>query len=732
MNLSAVEIAAALDVTARAVNKRVKKENWKGKVINGRKEKRYPVSALPADVQVEIARKVDMPSEILPSLAPEAALEAAKRRGGLPALYNKGIANSVPTSAFPGKAFDMEVLRDPNVARWGRIIQEAEAVPVGRKKRAWVEEVALKHNTTASTVYRKEKKYEAGGLAGLHHTKSTRSQPRKWTPEAVDWWVGLCLKKEHRKISKDALYRILSQEARKRGWEIGGMWSALWWFDKRVTPQLLALQRGGLRALDNTLPPVLRNYADLDPMEILVGDQHKFDFWVVDEESGQVFRPEGYFWQDLRSRCFYGGALDKKYDSYLMGLALRMGLKLFGAFGSIYTDHGKPELSRYVMGILKDMRTLGLNAEQTVESPVDLDGLDAEEINPCVVRPGTHRKAIVRNAKAKMIEGTFNSLEAILRNDLAVPGNVKQLGGPGEENDVDEKELRRLAERGELLTFWEFTGKVFAAMDLYNARPHRGALREWVWRPKPRQATPRQVLERCYTDGWRPAPVSEEAVDLVFLPRARRAVDRGRITFRNEVYEHEALIPFKRGIRVEVRFDPLDPEWLLVFREGKYVCAASPVEYSSMKDSDLARRKIEEKRRRRRGFILEYKGLTSKVPDFRAKSEIGPLDKAAAAIGREKLSRQAEQKKLYEPKSEEALAEEMAQIEDYEKKPRRPVFSSRSDRYRWCIDEQVAGRELIDDDERFMADFEGRMTPQNREYWQLYRESVGIAEGGVL
>jgi hypothetical protein len=107
-----------------------------------------------------------------------------------------------------------------------------------------------------------------------------------------------------------------------------------------------------------------------------VGDQHRFDFWVVDDDTGEVFRPEGYFWQDLRTRIIYGAAVDCRYDAWLIGLALRVGIAIFGAFGSIYTDNGRPELSRYLAGILADMRALGLEWERTLDVPVDV--LDVE------------------------------------------------------------------------------------------------------------------------------------------------------------------------------------------------------------------------------------------------------------------------------------------------------------------------------------------------------------------
>ena len=731
------EVAEALSVSIRFVNRRSKKEGWPAEVLNMRGDKRFLIKDLPGDVQAALVRAGEVSVEMMPMLAPEAALAIAKREMDVPSLY-KGIANPVPKDTWAdGNGFGMSVIRDPKVGRWTGIIQEAQGVPSGWKKSKWMEAVAIKHSTTVSTIYRKISKYETAGLAGLHHTKSTRKQPKTWSPEALDWWVGLVIKKEHRKIAKDVLYVILKEESRRQNWRIGGYRSALWWIQERVTPQLRALQRGGVRALDNTLPPVLRDYSDLAPFEILVGDQHRFDFWVVDEESGEVFRPEGFFWQDLRTRCFYGGALDRKYDSYLVGLAMRMGIKIFGAFDTIYTDNGKPELSRYVMGIMADIRSLGLNVEKEIDvnNSDEASDEDGELVNPCVVMPGTHRKAIVRNAKAKMIEGTFNNLEGILRDHFLVPGYVKRLGALPEENEVDEKEIKSLAQAGKLLGFWEFASTLFKAMDYYNSeKAHRGVLKEWK-RPKPKSATPMDCLKRCYMDGWRPGPISDEAADLIFMPRASRAVDRGRITYLKEIYEHDVLTTLENGTRVEIRFDPLDPEYLLVFHNEEYLCRAEPVEYSSMKDQDLASRKIEEKRRTRKGFILEYRKFTAAVPDFREYSKTPAIEKAAALVGKEKREKSAELEEQCRVRTPEELEAEVAGLEARGAKsrseqsrrskprPKRPAyFLTDLDRYRWMVEYETAGGDLDGADAEFRADYEAAMSEGQREYWDTVRE----------
>ena len=228
----------------------------------------------------------------------------------------------------------------------------------------------------------------------------------------------------------------------------------------------------------------------------------------------------------------------------LMGMALRMGCMIFGAFRNIYTDNGKPEESRYIMGIMREMRALGMEAFRTSDAYADVSGADPEEVVCRVDLPGTHRKAIVKNAKAKMIEGTFNRLEGILRDEMLVPGYVKDLAGDPHDNDIDEDEIRRLAASEKLLTFREFTIAVFKAMDFYNQKkPHRGVLKEWAWKPRPKAATPADCLRICYETGeWEPVRISQDVIDLVFLPKTTRIIDKGRIRFRNYVYENHALV----------------------------------------------------------------------------------------------------------------------------------------------------------------------------------------------
>lgn len=744
---TAKEISEFIIKSQRMVEIRAKKESWPfiEESGNGRggKQKKYPLASLPADVQEAIINKEGVKPELLPALKPAAAAAMiSKHTGADEFLATCDMTKALDVISTGGKGYDRDIavneqdLTDPRIAKILAIIREAQDIPKNwaEGKRKWIESVALRFDVQWQSIYRWINKYEKKGIAGLRHTKSYADSPRKWTPEAVDFWVSLCGKREHRNANRKQLYdHVMVIEAFRREWKIGGYDSAQWWFDKRWNPCLEAMQRGGMRALDNILPPILRDYSDLTPFQILVGDQHRFDRWVMDEETGEIFRPEGYLWQDLRSRCIYGAAVDKKYDAWLIGLALRMGVSYFGAFGSIYTDNGKPEVSRFVTSILANLRANGMEWERTEELISDTLDVEAEDIHPCCLMPGTHKKAIVKNAKAKMIEGTFFRLEEIMSSVMLLPGHTKKMGDDIHWQDIDHQEAQKLAEQGKLLTSREFALALFWACNYYNTQKvHRGVRSEWAWMPKPKEATPYDCLRACYNnDGWRPKMMSNAAADLLFLARDSRIINKGMIALNNEFYVADALIEMHKQ-RVDIRYNPMTYSECHVYQGGKYICTAFPVERSSMIDADLASKKIAEKRERRRKFAEEFRKISSIAPDFRQYSTVPEAERVAALIGAEKTKRAIENKNLTREITEEDLnnsvlmLEEMNRIPASSKKslagPRPAYWTSDADRHQWCIYAHIDGT-ITDEDREWMENYESTMSPEARDRWEYERES---------
>lgn len=741
---TAKQIAGIMNKSKRTIMRRAQKESWKhvsGKG-NGGDQKEYPLSDLPPDIQNSILLynkdngKTSETLNMLPALSPSVASRALEILDPLPipsfteVVETRGERREAK-GWNPETAISEDDLRNPRIRRILAILREVDDMPRhwSKGKRKYIEAVAIKHSVTWPTIYKWMAKFEKKGIAGVRHTKSYKNEPRKWTPEAVDFWVGLCLKREHRHINRRDLYDILLVESDRREWNIGGYESANWWYEKKANPLLVAYRDGGARALDNMLPPVLRDYSDLSPFEILVGDQHRFDFWVVDDLTGEVFRPEGYLWQDLRTRMIYGAALDRRYDANLIGLALRIGMRVFGAFKSIYTDNGRPELSRYLTGILADIRSLGMAWETTDDYPMDILDTADEDINPCVIMPGTHKRAIVKNAKAKMIEGTFNHIEGILRSRFALPGNVKDLHGEIHAQDIDQAEVKRLAEQGKLPLASEFYITLYRAIDFWNREKHHRGLHRECALPKPKRVTPLSCLKACYEEGWRPVRISDDAADLIFLAKQKRVVRMGRIEFHGDYYEHDALLGLHKQ-SVNIRYNPMEADVLLVFAGNKYICAAHPVEYSSMKDQDLASRKIHEKRSRRKEVADTFRSLTAPIPDFRQYSEIPAIEKVAALVGEEKRVRAIEAAAQNRVVTQEEIDAHIAKMEAGEplpmktKKPlpERPAYFIReSDRYFWIIEFEKCGGELAEEDSVFAQQYENSMSPAERDRWTFER-----------
>ena len=113
----------------------------------------------------------------------------------------------------------------------------------------------------------------------------------------------------------------------------------------------------------------------------------------------------------------------------------------------------------------------------------------------------------------------------------------------------------------------------------------------------------------------------------------------------------------------DLRYSPMEADLLYVFHRSRYLCAARPVEYSSMKNAELAERKVVEKRERRKRIADTFRSLTQSIPDFRNYSEVSPLEKTAALIGAEKKRIAEERREAAREYTQEELDRKVAQIE---------------------------------------------------------------------
>jgi len=586
--------------------------------------------------------------------------------------------------------------------------------------------IAKKHGISPRTTRRIEKRFEAKGLAGIRHTKDNKKP--KISKEATDYAVGLVLKPEHRRFAKKEAHAIYQMEAKRKGWP--PMAYSYFTYLCRIIlhPALKEYRDGGILALDNMVRSILRTYANLTPLQIVVIDQHRMDIWCVDELTGKVIRVMVYMIQDLRTRMIVGLSISKdSYNSQMIGSALRVCVSCFGVFGNLYSDNGKPEISHYIKGIIEFLNTFGISWKEVDEDYFDL--LNAEGDGDTT---NTHRQinAKVKNAKSKLIERTFGVWQNIFFSKLKLPGFVKRLSDDIHQQELDQKEVKKLAEQGKLLTFSELVAYAYQAADIYNNSPHRGVLAEWKGTPKPREASPKDCLRYCFdVEKWRPNRISEELLYLAFMAAANRIVQKGMILLNKEYYVHDALLSL-HGQRVSIRFDPMDYSEIQVFKDSKYICTALPVERSDMLDRDLIARKNAEKRKLCKTVIDEFKRLTAVVPDMRQYSQVPQSERVAALIGSDRKRRALENQELHKTQTPEEIEAGMRRMEElnrpqkkvFEVPPRPKFWNFKYDRYDWYLRATAAGTILSSEDLQWMREYEAAMTTGEREHAQFKLE----------
>ena len=361
--ISTKELSLLLDLTRRQVINKCKKGEFetRTKKVQGGPTYEVYLPSLPIDVQKHwvqtnmlLALTLDDESKKL--LEPAAVIEIVKRTTNHLSIGHNALADKDHVEKFSKK---LQILRD------------YKNKPLGHRKSDWVNQPASQYQTSRATVYRYIQLEQNGDQDALVKKRKPKDHTA-WDQAAIEYMKAcyLATLKELGEINKAAVYDDVKKKAQIMGWKIGSLGSA-YNILKKLNHLNEMFARGGRRALDNFFY-IKRQYTDLNPFEIIVGDQHKFDYWVKDDE-GKVFRPEMYARIDLNTRVVYGFAIDKKYSSYLIGQSMKLGLHRFGLFRKSYTDNGKPETCKYITRVIEDLTRLGMTNHDISELYRDKD-----------------------------------------------------------------------------------------------------------------------------------------------------------------------------------------------------------------------------------------------------------------------------------------------------------------------------------------------------------------------
>ena len=293
------------------------------------------------------------------------------------------------------------------------------------------------------------------------------------------------------------------------------------------------LGREGHKAYNDRCAPYIRRiYEDIASNEWWIADNHTFDVIVVDK-NGKQHRPYLTAFMDARSGILTGYYITYNPSSEATLIALRKGILEYGIPDNIYVDNGR-EFLTFDIGGVGHRRKKPKNGEERFEPPGVFKRLGINMTN-----------AIVRNAKAKIIERRFRDVKDSLSRlfDTYTGGSV-----------VEKPErLKGVLKKDEIYSDDEFQEYVEAVIDYYfNLQPYHGAVPADHGKLKMDVFNEHLIKKRTAT---------AEALNLMLMRSSRaQTVGRrgvhldiagGRIDYWNDDFVHLML-----GKKVYFRYDP--------------------------------------------------------------------------------------------------------------------------------------------------------------------------------
>jgi len=607
------------------------------------------------------------------------------------------------------------------------ICARLKARPPEMKRCEWLSVVASEYQVSTVTVRRYEREIREGKTERRGRGMSV------WSYQALSWLRAyyLLATKEVGSCSKKGAYKALLGKAAEEGWQVGSEKSAYYHL-KKITPVVHKYARGGDRAIDNTFY-IMRDLDSLDPFQVVVGDQHIFNWWICDYETMEVYRLQCYLWLDMYTRLPYGIAFDRKYSSSTVKRALQMGLERFGKFKCTYNDNGRPELSKDIAQVVREIQVYGLKWEDISQLYATGKGYalvhEDHEFPDYAETPEEWKRrnrqifAKVKNAKTKPIERFFDSLESLLL-DRALPGMCRNLADDAAVDERQTLRLKRQKEQHLLLSEEEFILKVLDALEEYENRTHTSL-----------KCSPKEKLFQAMKEGWRPEKIDPLELKFIFLNKDYPKVTNGRIRLANELYESTAPLTEEdlsdsrnhvlgyEGQKIQVRWDPRSPEYAWAVGTDGRVFPLKKVRKYQFLDEQEAREALEWKGHQKKAVRDAFKKMTSGID--------GPVLQSSYAA----TLRKAEQRRIPSVKesieSKPAGKEISRLVEERISESRNlnegtiafpQIHENEHQRYAWCIDQLVDGYELSRIDALFYENFTEMLSETEAVYWESYRQ----------
>lgn len=308
--------------TARRVRAKALTERWPAEVetVRGGRRYVYPRASLPAVTQVALSRAqaLHMTPVLEGELTESQRVAVAERLPIVTALFERLAAGDCAV----GDAIDevrAQIVDAPSartIRRWWELVRDAQL-------EQWPSRLA--------PVWR------PGNAA------SAECHPSAWSFFRDDYL-------REAKPAAAACYRRLQHVARVQGWQpIPSLRALERRLEREVSPEVLLLRRGGLRALERVLPSQRRDRSHLGVLEAITGDGHLADVFVR-WPDGSVSRPMLVGFQDLRTGKLLSWRVDRSENVEVIRLAFADLVNDFGVPRAAYFDNGRSWASKSLSG----------------------------------------------------------------------------------------------------------------------------------------------------------------------------------------------------------------------------------------------------------------------------------------------------------------------------------------------------------------------------------------------
>ncbi len=381
----------------------------------------------------------------------------------------------------------------------------------------------------------------------------------------------------------DACYRRLVDTAKARGWGKVPSKSALRRrYAREVTPTTKLVRRSGVEAFEKSLPTQKRDKTQLEALQWVNADGHKFDVHVQwpmrDGSKPRITRPMLVAWQDIYSGKILAWRIDETENADAVRLAWADMLRDYGIPEHVLVDNGHAFASKSMTGGMLGRHRFKITHHEP-EGVYKAFGAQAHF-------------AIPYRGRSKPIERAFRDLcEDISKHPFcagAYTGNAPH------------KKPEDYGTRA--IPVEEFIGFVGRQIAAHNARLGR---RSAVCAGR---SFDNVFAESMAREGRFIRRATEAQLQWLLLefkgvtiPRTGQAV----LKVLGNSFFHESLLEL-RGQTVSVRFDPYDVHaGVYVFVEGNLAphCHASCIEATGFGDTEAARRT----ERVRRGYVRAAK-----------------------------------------------------------------------------------------------------------------------------